>query len=117
MKIGVKATQIAIAGFVIPFMAVYDPALMLQPDAAGNFSWMAAVYVVGKALLAIALWGGTAVGYLGRPLNVAERLWAAVAASLLVAAVPATDEIGFAAAFAFLGWNYLRVRRTRVAAA
>ena len=117
MKIGVKATQIAIAGFVIPFMAVYDPALMLQPDAAGNFSWMAAVYVVGKALLAIALWGGTAVGYLGRPLNVAERLWAAVAASLLVAAVPATDEIGFAAAFVFLGWNYLRMRRTRVATA
>ena len=70
MKIGVKATQIAIAGFVIPFMAVYDPALMLQPDAAGNFSWMAAVYVVGKALLAIALWGGTAVGYLGRPLKI-----------------------------------------------
>ncbi len=30
MKIGFKATQIAIAGFVIPFMAVYDPSLMLQ---------------------------------------------------------------------------------------
>ena len=30
MKIGWKATHIAIAGFVIPYMAVYDPALMLQ---------------------------------------------------------------------------------------
>jgi TRAP-type uncharacterized transport system fused permease subunit len=25
MKIGVKAVQIAIAGFVVPYMAVYDP--------------------------------------------------------------------------------------------
>jgi len=32
MKIGFKATQIAIAGFVVPFMAVYDPALMMQGD-------------------------------------------------------------------------------------
>ena len=30
MKIGWKATHIAIAGFVIPYMAVYDPSLMLQ---------------------------------------------------------------------------------------
>ncbi len=30
MRIGWKATHIAIAGFVIPYMAVYDPALMLQ---------------------------------------------------------------------------------------
>src|SRR5213076_2443632 len=33
MRIGWKATHIAIAGFVIPYMAVYDPALMLQPEA------------------------------------------------------------------------------------
>ena len=32
MKIGLKAVQIAIAGFVVPYMAVYDPALMLQGD-------------------------------------------------------------------------------------
>jgi TRAP transporter 4TM/12TM fusion protein len=31
MKIGVQAIKIALAGFVIPFMAVYAPALMLQP--------------------------------------------------------------------------------------
>ena len=116
MKIGVKATQIAIAGFVIPYMAVYDPALMLQPNAAGQFAWSGAAYVVLKALLAIGLWGATAVGYLGRPLAVVERIWAAAAASLLVAAVPLTDEIGFAAALAFVVWNYLRQRRERKSA-
>jgi TRAP-type uncharacterized transport system fused permease subunit len=31
MKIGVQAVKIALPGFVIPYMAVYDPNLMLQP--------------------------------------------------------------------------------------
>ena len=31
LKIGVQAVKIALPGFVIPYMAVYDPTLMLQP--------------------------------------------------------------------------------------
>jgi TRAP transporter 4TM/12TM fusion protein len=113
MKIGWKATQIAIAGFVIPYMAVYDPSLMMQPDASGAYSWLSTVYVTFKTIVAIGLWGATAVGHLGRSLNWPERLWAAAAASLLVAAIPATDEIGFAAGAAFVAWNLWQLRRAR----
>ena len=49
MKIGFKATQIAIAGFVIPFMAVYDPALMMQ----GDPTVIAVVYIVFLSLIHI----------------------------------------------------------------
>src|SRR5437016_8489931 len=90
MKIGWKATHIAIAGFVIPYMAVYDPALMLQGDA-----WLNSLYMVFKALCAIGLWGAASIGYLRAPLNWIERLIAASAAFLLVVAVPWTDEAGF----------------------
>jgi TRAP transporter 4TM/12TM fusion protein len=113
MKIGVKATQIAIAGFVIPYMAVYDPALMLQPNAAGVFSWAASAYVVAKAVLAIGLWGATAVGYLGRPLNAFERGWCALSALLLIAALPISDQAGFAGAALFGLWNLRCLRRDR----
>lgn len=107
MKIGFKAVSIAIAGFVVPYMAVYDPALMLQ----GDPSVLAVVYVVGKALLAIALWGAAAIGYLRAPLAVWERVVAAAGAGLLVAAVPLTDQIGFAVAALFIGWHWLRSRK------
>jgi len=107
MKIGIKAVQIAIAGFVVPFMAVYDNALMLQ----GDPSVLAVVYIVGKALLAITLWGAASIGYLRAPLSVWERIWAAAAAFMLVAALPLTDEIGFAACASFIGWHLLRSRR------
>ncbi len=111
MKIGFKATQIAIAGFVIPYMAVYDPALMLQ----GELTVVAVVYVVCKALLAIGLWGAASVGYLWAPLKPLERLIAVVAAALLVAAVPLTDQLGFALAAVFLAWQIMQRRKLAVA--
>ena len=101
MKIGFKATQIAIAGFVVPFMAVYDPSLMLQ----GDPSVLAVVYIVTKALLAIFLWGCAAIGYLWTPISVLERFLAASIAGLLVAALPATDEAGFFLGALFVAWN------------
>ena len=107
MRIGWKATHIAIAGFVIPYMAVYDPALMLQPEAgATGVSVVAAAYVIVKTIIAIGLWGGAAVGYFLRgPLSWPERVVAFVASSLLVAAIPWTDQAGFAASALFIAWH------------
>jgi TRAP transporter 4TM/12TM fusion protein len=107
MKIGFKAVQIAIAGFVVPFMAVYDNALMLQ----GDPSVFAVVYIVGKALLAIALWGSAAIGYVRGSLAAWERLFAAASAFMLIAALPLTDEIGFAMGAAFFVWHFFRSRQ------
>nr|WP_319564757.1 TRAP transporter permease [uncultured Rhodoferax sp.] len=106
MKIGLKAVQIAIAGFVIPFMAVYDNALMLQ----GNWTYVAVAYVVFKCLLAIVLWGGVVVGHLHANLSTAQRVWCAITAGMLVSAMRLTDEIGFGMAAALLVWSVWRAR-------
>ncbi|ESR22405.1 TRAP transporter permease [Lutibaculum baratangense] len=116
MKIGVQAMRVAIAGFVVPYMAVYAPTLMLQPggplaDAIGF--WPAVAYNIGKALLAIGLWGAASIGFFGVRLRWWERIWAFLAASTLIVALPVTDEIGFAACIAFIGWVWWRIRRTR----
>ena len=107
MKIGIKAVQIAIAGFVIPYMAVYTPALMLQ----GDWTVAAVAYIVFKAVLSIGLWGAAAIGYLLAPLNRVERVFAAAAAFMLVAAYPLTDEIGFGMSAVFAFWHLLRTRQ------
>lgn len=107
MKIGFKATQIAIAGFVVPYMAVYQPMLMLQ----GDLTFAGVAYIVAKALLAIVLWGAAAIGYLSAPLNWPERLLAAGAALLLVAAVPLTDELGMGLGVALFAWHRFKTRR------
>ena len=111
MRIGFKATQIAIAGFVIPYMAVYTPALMLQ----GQWTVVAVLYIVGKALLAIALWGATAVGYLLAPLRIHERVFAGIAALMLVTAGALSDQIGFVMAAIFICWHVWKRRQLVVA--
>ena len=104
MRIGFKATQIAIAGFVVPYMAVYDPALMLLGG------WSDSAYVIGKALLAIGLWGAAMIGYLWAPVGRVERMVAVTAAGLLVLVFPVTDAIGFTIAVALALFQLQKAR-------
>ncbi|EKF19218.1 TRAP transporter permease [Nitratireductor pacificus] len=113
LKISMEAIKVAAAGFVIPFMAVYTPALMLQdggPLAEAIGYYPAVAYIVFKTLVAIALWGAAVIGFLRARLAIWERLLAAVAAFTLVAALPITDEIGFALAALFAGVHWYRTR-------
>ena len=107
------------AGFVVPYMAVYDPALMLQPVAGkeGLTYALAVAYIVGKALLAICLWGAGTIGYLRRDLALWERVVAFAAAAMLVLALPITDEVGFLLAAVFIGQHWWRARAAERAAA
>ncbi len=58
MKIGMQAIRIAVAGFAVPFMAVYEPVIMLQeggPLTEKYGFWLAFAYMLVKALLSILL--------------------------------------------------------------
>ena len=110
-KIGLEATKLAIAGYVVPFMAVYTPALMLQDAGpiAASFGYPVEVaYIVLKACLGIALWGAAVVGFLAVRMAWWERVVAFAAGVLLVVALPLTDEAGFALAIAWIGWHWWR---------
>ncbi|MDZ7937719.1 MAG: TRAP transporter permease [Rhodoferax sp.] len=107
LKISLQAIRVAIAGFIVPFMAVYSPALMLQTG-----TWVDTLWIVFKALVAIAMWGAGAIGFLFGPLNWAERMFAILSASLLVVALPFTDEAGLALVAAFVVWHRWRVRQS-----
>jgi TRAP transporter 4TM/12TM fusion protein len=106
LKISIQAVRVAMAGFIVPYMAVYSPALMLQTGDVWDTIW-----IVFKALVAIAMWGAGAIGFLVAPLQWWERAWAIVAASFLVVALPLTDEIGLAAVAVFVIWHLWRSRR------
>lgn len=113
IRIAVKATQIAIAGFVIPYMAVYDPSLMMQGG-----SWSDTAYMVFKAVIAITLWGGASVGFLLAPLSWPQRVLSAAASLSLVVASLWTDQLGFGLAILLLIWHlpaarqYKQLKRT-----
>lgn len=105
MRIGLQCMRVAIAGFVVPFIAVYSPVLMLQDGGpvADQFGYpLAVAYVSFKAIVAVGLWGVAAIGFLRVPIMWPYRLWAVVSACFLVVAQPFTDEVGLIMAFSFM---------------
>ncbi len=68
---------------------------------------------IDEKLLAIALWGGTAIGFWLGPLNVFERVFAFAAACFLVAPGSWTDQTGFVLTAALMAWHFFRMRAKR----
>ena len=114
-KIGWEAMRIALAGYVIPFIAVYSPSLMLQagdPMAAEIGFYGAVVYSTVKALVAIGLFGMVAIGYLFKRMALAERVIAFLAALCLLGEFQYSDWVGYALALAILAWQWRQRHRT-----
>ncbi len=117
LKISLNAIKLAAAGFVIPFMAVFTPSLMLQDG-----GWMAeafgypveVAYVIFKACVGIGLTGVGLVGFLFVRAGLIERLLFLCAGISLILALPWTDEIGFLAGLVLV---LLQWRRARTQAA
>lgn len=118
-KIGWEAMRIALAGYVIPFIAVYSPSLMLQngdPMALKLGFYGAVVYSTIKALVAIALFGMVAIGFLFTRMTLVERLVSFAAALCLLGEFDYSDWVGYALAIAIVLWQW-RQRPAAVAAA
>ena len=114
LKISIDATKLATAGFVVPFMAVYTPALMLQDAGPIAAAWgypVEVAYVFAKACFGIALWGIAVVGFLFARLAIWERLLAFIAGFSVVLALPWTDEIGWVLGAVVVGQHWWRSRR------
>lgn len=113
LRISLQAVKIAAAGFVIPFIAVYAPEIMLQPGGAltESVGFVPAVaYTLAKTVLAIGLWGAAVIGWLGRGLALWQRALALSAAAAMVASLPMTDALGalLLALFAASLWRRAR---------
>ncbi len=118
--IGWEASRIALAGFVIPFIAVYEPALMLQDGGwvAAQFGyWVEVVWVTFKACVCIGMAGVAAIGYLYMPTTKVERILAGVAAALILASFPFSDELGLALSAVVIVWQWIRRRQVERSAA
>ena len=117
-KIGWEAMRIALAGYVIPFIFVYSPALMLQagdPMAAKLGFTGAVALATFKALVAIILFGMVAISFLFTRLTLIERIVGLGAALCLLGDFPYSDTLGFALTAALMVWQWRQRSRTEVA--
>jgi TRAP transporter 4TM/12TM fusion protein len=98
MATGIEAFKLGIAGFLVPFAFVYQPALLLQgtwPAVAKAF----ALTAIGVVCLAAAL-----IGFVWGPLRGAQRALLTVAAVLLVFPTRGMELLGLLLAGGTLVW-------------
>ncbi len=89
MKTGFAAVKLAIAGFIVPFMFVYSPQLMLI-----NTGFLEGVRVVIGACMGVFMIGVAVEGYLFTKVNVLSRIIAFGGAMGLIDSGVRTDLIG-----------------------
>ncbi len=80
MRTAVTAFRYSLVGFILPFVFVYRPQLlMLAPD--GNTAdWLSIVFAFGLAALAMVPVAAASTGFLNRPLRLPHRILLALAA-------------------------------------
>jgi TRAP transporter 4TM/12TM fusion protein len=92
MKTGFQSVKLSIAGFIVPYMFVYSPALMLI-----NTTFWAGLQVSLTACIGVVLIGVAVEGYLFTNAKLPVRIIAAVGALALIHPGLYTDFIGLGA--------------------
>ena len=85
---GWAAMRLAAPAYIVPFMFVYEPALLLIGD------WTTSLHATATAMVGVILLAGGLFGYLLRPASAWQRAVLIVAALLLIKPGWITDLIG-----------------------
>jgi TRAP-type uncharacterized transport system fused permease subunit len=102
IRTGVDASKLAIAAFIIPYIFVYSPALMMI-----DTTWAYTIWVIITSFLGMIAIGAGMIGYWVRPINWIERIIAVITGVLLIYPENFSDMIGLGLFVALLLFQYL----------
>ncbi len=106
-KTGYQAFKLAIAGFIVPFIFIYDTALLLDG------SWDAILIASATAVAGVVLLAMGVEGWFRTPLHPVERILLVVASIAVIWSDRMTEAIGLVLAAIVLTRVWRRARRLR----
>ncbi|MBW2146159.1 MAG: TRAP transporter permease [Deltaproteobacteria bacterium] len=104
MRTGFVAWRLGIAGFIVPFMFVYAPEILLEG------SWIRTVSTSITALIGIFCLASSVEGWLFTKENVIQRLLLSIAAITLIKPGLLTDSAGIGLLLLVIAWQKMQVR-------
>ena len=119
MKTGFQSLKLALAGFIVPFMFVYNPAMLMldTTDALVTSKefplpslWVIASVTV-TAIIGIIALSAAVEGYFKSQLNPLMRLILAAGAFMLILPEGMTDLLGIAVVGSVVVWNILQTNK------
>lgn len=106
-KCGFRAFQLALSGFILPFMFVYNPVLMARG------SWVTILYCTCTAMIGVYCLSSACEGYFIKwQSSIPERLLLGAAALTLICPTVFTDIIGAGIFLAVLGMRLVSTPKT-----
>lgn len=105
LYIATLAVKFALAAFIVPFVFVYGPELLLEGP------WHATLVTLGTAAVGLVVLAAAIEGFMFRPLAAWQRIVLAAAGFVLVLPSMHLALVGGAVAAAFVLHGYLRERR------
>lgn len=85
----IQAVRLAIAGFIVPYMFVYGPAMLV-----GQGPWQHTALALATGTIGTLCLAAAAIGYLLRPATIPERILLLTAALTLIKPGLVTDVVG-----------------------
>ena len=107
MRTGLQSVKLSLAGFIVPYMFIYNTALLLI-----DTTPLRAVQVTITAIIGVTMIGIATEGYLFTVLHWLVRILAFAGALLLITANTTQDVVGFAILIAVLVIQRVRKKRT-----
>ncbi len=102
MSTGIEAFKLGIAGFLVPFAFVFQPALLLQGG------WLSIMKAFVLTALGVVCLAAALIGFLWRPISGAQRALLAGAAVLLVFPARGMEILGLGLAGGTAAWARTR---------
>ncbi|HSJ36661.1 MAG TPA: TRAP transporter permease [Planococcus sp. (in: firmicutes)] len=124
MRTGFNALKLSIAGFIIPYLFVYNPAMLMidTTDIAVNATEFALppileiVSIVITSIIGIIGLSAAAEGYFKTRMNVIFRVLLGAGALMLIFPETMTDTIGLVIVLSIFAINFLKDRKSNTAA-
>lgn len=104
-KTGWQAFLLALAGFVVPFVFIFEPSILLQNPS------LSVIVPIATGICGIVCLGFAIEGYMSKPLNIVQRLLFFVSAVCMVIPESFTDLAGLTLATVLIIWLKMSVRR------
>lgn len=111
MKTSWTALKLALPGFIVPFMIVYNPILILQPEPGTENLWLVVTLACITALIGIFALAVSINNFFSMKLNVIERSGITISALLLIKPGLLTDGTGIAILVILLLLNFYRNKK------
>jgi TRAP transporter 4TM/12TM fusion protein len=108
MKTGVTATRLAIGAFILPYIFVLSPQLLLI-----DVTFLGVLQPIVTSIVGMSSLGAALTGFLVRPMSIPERLILAAAGLCLVDPGLLTDLVGLGAVAGVVLYQVLRMQAER----